>query len=734
MRSQSSAAGGTICCKPFWVTWVTRSFKEPVVVWGSAGAGKSTFTLRLAVELLREGLIPIRVRISRLRTDLPLLNAIHEAIVNTPGLFVPGQFAKPQDVLLGGNIFDDATKFRDATISRYVLILDGWDEISAGDKSYHAEVSKFLDKTRNTMLSRSNPPVRVVLTGRPSDAVTSAAFLDDSTPILTMRAYTVDQLSKYLLALKTVAEKQPRLSGRAFDSIVKRLIKRYSEEKSKRYEVLSQPLLAYLTFQVAMECEKEEQIAALLENPTNLYRRLLDLTCNRAGKADPDPDGDSSRQVRIRGQALRSMLRRAATAITTLGEECISFDELQPRARFSETETAKLTESPYQDRPWTSLILSFFFKAGGEQHGLEFLHKSFREYLYAEAVVESIKEHAARQKRAVIVRPMEAFDQDFPAGDAEDQRYPFSRALCEIICSPPLTDEIQGHISTLLRWEIERASAGEKVHEPVATDPIKLEEWWKARDLLTEVWGWWLSRTASRVQMKKNAMTGWTEMSPPYVGHLIESAAQRNRRPGNLVPAPPSGIGIDGVVGFGLLFITVELYRALQQQQGWEGDWLEAEETESAYSTQVVSAVGKVRAFRPAPVSNPGYLRIAMSRFEAGDLSSAPMFKASLAGTDLRGADLVYQPMILTDFTDSNLNEADLSGCILENAIFRNAKLRDADFFSSYLELANFTRAELHGAKLGRVFGLKSTVIAEATGNALTTLPEGVERPEHWEK
>jgi hypothetical protein len=710
-----------------------ENFKEPVIIQGSAGAGKSTFTLRLGVELLREGLIPIRIRVARLRTDLPLLKSIHEVIVNTPDLFAPGQFSKPTDVLLGGSIFDDATRFRNAQISRYVLILDGWDEISAADKSYQAEVSRFLANTRTELLYRSNPPVRVVLTGRPSEALANASFLGDDTPVLTMRPYTSEQLQDYLQRLRGFAEQQPRLSGRAFDSIVKRLIKRYREEGSRRFEVLSQPLLALLTFQVATECEKEEQIAALLENPTNLYRRLLDLTCSRAGKADQDADSDSARQVRIRGQELRSILRRTAAAITTFGEECISFDELKPRARLSISERAKFTEGPSQDRPWTPLIVSFFFKAGGEHHGLEFLHKSFREYLYAEEIVECIKFHGAKQRGSVPVRPTDLGWQDFPIGGDHDQRYDFSRSLCELVSAQNLSDEVREHIATLLEWEIERSGVKAAKPEPLATDPIAASGWPQARDLLTEIWDWWLSRTPFRLQPSVSAMTGWTEMKAPFVDHLIELAAQRDRQPHAKMLPPLSGLGVDGDLGLALLFLTIQVYSKLQKQQGWKGDWETIEDTDRPFQTEVGSSAGKVRVFKPNGPRVDDDFRVALSRFQTAAWGSYPTTRILLSGLDLRKANLQCFPFILADFSNSNLSDARFGGCVLEAAIFKNASLQNVDFFTAYLADIDLSGADIRGAEFDKAFGLTAEILALAKGDAETTLPEGIERPAHWD-
>ena len=57
-------------------------FNDAIVIQGGPGAGKSAFTLKLSDELLRLGLLPIRIRLRNLRIDLPLLKAVAQAVVS----------------------------------------------------------------------------------------------------------------------------------------------------------------------------------------------------------------------------------------------------------------------------------------------------------------------------------------------------------------------------------------------------------------------------------------------------------------------------------------------------------------------------------------------------------------------------------------------------------------------------------------------------------------------------
>ena len=96
--------------------------------------------------------------------------------------------------------------------------------------------------------------------------------------------------------------------------------------------MLGLPLLAYLTIRVMAQTVRsggplEKQQAAInemVENPTLLYRSLIDLTCEKAGKAafDVRDRGDEvERQWREVGWTLRERLRRTAAAMSVLGVE-----------------------------------------------------------------------------------------------------------------------------------------------------------------------------------------------------------------------------------------------------------------------------------------------------------------------------------------------------------------------------------------------------------------------------
>ena len=100
------------------------------------------------------------------------------------------------------------------------------------------------------------------------------------------------------------------------------------------------------------------------------------------------------------------------------------------------------------------------------------------------------------------------------------------------------------------------------------------------------------------------------------------------------------------------------------------------------------------------------------------DLSGAILFGARLEGATLLDADLEG-----ADLRDADLNSANLRDANLTDATLRDANLRDADLIGAILS----------GAELRHAKNLTQEQINSAFGNAETALPEGLERPPHWE-
>ena len=84
---------------------------------------------------------------------------------------------------------------------------------------------------------------------------------------------------------------------------------------------------------------------------------------------------------------------------------------------------------------------------------------------------------------------------------------------------------------------------------------------------------------------------------------------------------------------------------------------------------------------------------------------------------DLAGADLHGEDLVRADFRGSLLIAADLRGADLARADLLGADLRDAD---------------VRGALLADAWFLSQAQLNTTRGDAATTIPERLVRPDHW--
>jgi hypothetical protein len=773
-----------------------KDFDDAIVIQGVAGSGKSTFTLRLCSELVRRGLRPIRVRLNDLPLDespaiLPALARALRYYDSDRSPHGTGDFP-----LLGDDPFRDGAVFNDqvtfthgewtAPISRYVLILDAWDELTVGvSGNLHDRVELVLRRVRSEFLTRP-PHIRVILTGRPSAAVEESGFLRPETRVLTIRPLGPPTLRALVEKLGPLLAGQGQDGARtaaAFDiekfKEVFRVYQEYHDEIVKSGSVpsdsgplgvLGLPLLTQLVLRLALA--EDVNVATLIDDTTTLYRRLTDLTCAEAGqpKSGEEPSGE---MARFKGWELRRLLRHTASAITITGKESISrlewesrLEDLEPRAELLEEwvhgdERAAGDSSSGKDRlgPLAKLVVSYYFHTAHDQAGCEFAHKSFREYLFAEAIVEELKEHSQQEGIHEKLGRRSPFWRDFDKGD---RRHSLSRRLGLLLAPVWLSPEVEKHVANLIAWEAgcAPAAAAEKdgPFKAMPTDPIEPGLWAVIRDDLADLWEWWGEGVHLRPQIELKAREIKDRDRPIYAVDLVNWSLPRDfNRSGKFPPAPPRTVTVDAHLGAGLLLLNILTHDVAARSALPEtseaallakGEALEERippprPYQSAWKTSADTLI----RFRPS--SGDQYLRNYMARINAAgwcprgefpsgvDLRGADLSGADLNGAVLRGADLSRADLSGADLSRAYLGEADL-----RRADLRRAHLSGADLSRAYLGEADLSRAVLSRADLSRAVlsradlrwtnGLTQDQVESAVGNGETKLHEGLSRPSSW--
>ncbi|HKQ08204.1 MAG TPA: pentapeptide repeat-containing protein [Blastocatellia bacterium] len=720
--------------------------KESIIVQGMAGAGKSSFTLKLCDELLKRNLHPVRVRIKDLSFDTHIKDALPKAV-----LFGDENYSEA--VPPASNLFLDYSILGERGVGayqhlcKYIFIFDGWDEISLSDRGFQQKVAQMLDQINGHFLSqntqRQKPLVRVILTGRPTSDIGETNCLREKTPILSIRRLSPAQLRQFVgnLAEAVKAKKPliplPKESGSLVEedrwavpplTHFEPLFKRYDEsfkqtgsDASGELDALGLPLLAHLA--VRLISEWPDDPAQLVEDTTTLYRHLIDLTCKKAGKAE-DAEDDSRDQHKVYEGELRDLLHQTAAAITLFGQENIPLKELALRLGMEPTHLDDRVERDTKERKLSSLLISFYFKGGHQNLGCEFGHKSFREYLFAEGIVEALKDFGRKQRRTPPERAN--YWQDFDPNDAGDFRYDFSRNLSELLVSQWLTSEVKRHLERLIQWEIARAVAlkrGEAVSPNRAkrigmpTAALDWEGWKQVRTGVADLWEWWGEGVHLRPQVVKERRGREAKLIPAYVNELVEYVAPLD--PDARGPAYVRTTTVDARLGEGLCLLAALVhaymadseqepnlseviqprkYQAIDQRDAHERLLFKPSGDSAQYFKNYIARINAA-GWRPDG-EFPGWIFLGRVNLRGTDLSGTYLEGARLSGANLSGADFYCANLTGTDLRGANLYEAYLSHTDLSFANLIGADLRDAHLFNADLSEASLDGAELSTATL----------------------------------
>ena len=467
-------------------------------------------------------------------------------------------------------------------------------------------------------------------------------------------------------------------------------------------EVLGLPLLAHLAVRLMVQWPGDN-LQPLVADPTALYRHLTDLTCAKGGRY-----GTDVHEPQMAHGELRRLLHEAAAAMTVFGRDHIPYDELDYRLSALDEDLIDRVREVTKDHPVTSLMISFFFKGGRKELGAEFLHKSFREYLFAECVVESLKTYRRVARAALAER--DPYWKDFDPGDA---RFDFSRRLGRLLAPQWITKEVARYLHGLVQWELRRAHGG--CPEPTVgapTESLDLAGWECIRDGLADLWDWWGEGVHLRQQPRFRGKK-LTEWESPFVAELIQWAMpQAPTSELNLVP--PRSVAMDAHLGDGLCRLAALVHHYIAVPPDSEPEWQICSETPSPVGVRryqsrgLINGQPKVR-FRPsgqhsryfmnyvarinASGWHPGFyfpseLFLGSVDFDETSLACAPLARARLAG-----ASFVRSNLFLAALFNSDLRKADMRGATLRGSDMSNTSLEGVRLDGAYLDTTKLAHA-----------------------------------------
>jgi uncharacterized protein YjbI with pentapeptide repeats len=359
---------------------------------------------------------------------------------------------------------------------------------------------------------------------------------------------------------------------------------------------------------------------------------------------------------------LRRILTEAGLCVVQSGGECAPVAMIEERLREDNSVKALLEEAQKRigDNPLRNALAVFYLQPGSKEGSVEFVHKSFGEFLCAERLKQSLEEWTEPGKKG----------RGFNTQDSQ-----MNGEIYDLLGYGPLTEEIVEYLMVLLTTP---AGSGEE-------NQFRLVELFQRLEYFYLRW-----------------------CEGEFIDMLPESLPQKKMRllRDQLKTQDLGQRQIDIYAGLNVMILLLELHRYGQQID-------ELKDKMVFYPCGKPNDEGKLddsnRLLRLISysycVGDSGFLQIVGLFLSGANLSGANLGGTELCGADLYGANLSGANLNGAEFSnaelfDANLRGAHLSGTYLIEAGLSGADLSGADLSRANLSGANLSGADLYGANL----------------------------------
>lgn len=672
------------------LSYITNpNFNAPIIIEGTAGSGKSSFTLKLCKDLIEHGLRPIRIPFKCIDFDAEKTyfdeQDIYKILERTINFRDEERYGQnwPQvngNLFCSGNIFNERFLLKKSSISPYVIILDGWDELTiTAQKNFN----NFLNGVYETFINNKNNTIRLVMTGRPSNLINPSCKVNSKeTAMLSIRDLSNDSLLELLHKLNKFNYVDPE--------IIKKIVINYGKSDKLTYRILGLPLIVFIVHELLSDTENDLDYKKLFGNKAILYKELADLTCKNAGKRKQIKE--EKLNYRIYGENLRRVLQKTAKIISLKGHEQASYDDLKLLLKEKELTIA--------EEDISKIVVSYYFKGGYHNAGCEFAHKSFREYFYAEAIINALDEYSyaireIRQKKPKFKDNIKSIG-------------PLNKLVNELIgllAFQPITEEVFEFVEGLLEINFLRAK--------------KFSFGSTMKQGLVQIWDWWVNSNNIKYRINSDRGIEHPDIIKSIEPYLKISPVENHILINNL----------DSNFGDGVLRLCVILHYFALKKVGinsLNSDNIEIDKNTNANYQIKVNLKEKnmlMKAFVPfgLKVKNPNNIinRINLSKrefelifyscyFDNLHLNNCNLSNANFSGSFFVNINL--QNVCLNNvvakcirFIDVDVSTSDLYGIELDESYlkgtnFTNATLTSASIQNSNVDECNFSRINAESA------------------------------------
>ena len=570
------------------------SSRQVMFLQGEAGRGKSVFCRMLASRVrdrFANAWVPILIR----------LREVHE---------VKDSLSETLKIQLENEDFvqSDRDWLTDLNI-RFLLIFDGFDELllegreSGGLKDFLQQVAKFQESSHHQCL----------ITGRPLalQGIDRQLTRIGNLSRARLEQMTDDQRVQWLAQW---GQKFTAAEASAFCDFLAACPDEISNVLAR------EPLLLYLLGRLHRE-EKETFNAQMFEQAKGLQARIQVYDQSIRWVLGKQRQKENIRLAGLETEELREVLQEAALCVVQSGNEVAKLSMLRQRFTEANNPVSRLFEQAQQEtrqgenKALNNLLTTFYLQPGkGDKAGsVEFAHKSFGEFLFAERLSAAFEDWVELDRRG---RPR--------LGEQE-----VAKQIYDLFGYGALTVEIVDY------WKALIFSSAES--DEIVRFFQRLHRFYK----------------------------NWCE------GFYIDGEPGENLPQSKMMQLRNVDIAtglrqVDIYAGLNVMILLFELHHYGQQHEG-----VQSHSLLHFHPCGIVSenSSDSQRLFRITGYSQivrlSGFVTIVGSHLHDADLSDADLSGVDLSRTNLIGADL----------SGANLSDADLSGANLSDANLKNVRL-----------------------------------------------------------
>ncbi|MBD2568957.1 pentapeptide repeat-containing protein [Anabaena lutea] len=684
---------------------------QVMFIQGGPGRGKSVFC-RVFAEWVHQNLHPVWTPILiRLRDISTFENDIKQTLRTA----VNADFAEGDD----GWLTDANTRF--------LFLLDGFDELRM-QRSSTKGIEEFLKQIGDLQQSCDNNSQmghRFLITGRDSALQGIERFIPHNL------ARVEICLMKEVFQ-KRWLQKWKRKFGEDKSLTFGKFLK--SDSCPEQVKILAQePLLLYLLAAMHRDGEiTDSMFTGVSSNQAKItiYQKTVDwvLTKQRSKELNKEITA-------LETEALKRILAEVGLCVIQTGGEYTLIKHINERLRCDEDAKEILEDAQRKlgDNPLRNALAAFYLKSasanGVKEGAVEFVHKSFSEFLFAQRLKNSCKQ--------------------WIAGEEKKQRWRFKLAK----------KQLEEEIYDLFGYG---GLTGEIVQYLIGLILLDRREQLTSEELL---------RLFTRLQ---DFYYDWCagKFINAYRNNLIDEEYQENLPQNKMMQLHKYGkkIGlreVDIYTGLNVLILLFKLHNyapdkdELKDKISFHPCHLSDSDIDQDLLHRIISYSNMIEIgeflkivgqhlnradLRGADLSdaNLSGANLSDANLRGADLSDANLSGANLSGANLSDANLFSANLSGANLFSANLNRADLSdanlsGANLNRADLRGADLSDADLrganlSGAYLNRANLSDADLRGANLSDAYLIKTDLSGANFRRAKNLLPDQVKLATDWEE